>query len=568
MNVCLILLLLFSKVYSDSLLKEDPFYQEKLPELIGEDFEVRGTYTMAHAQPLHSLHPFTNDPFVLRLWDLCTGSLARAHFGKSNVLGPYFAKSIEKEKTAQGTDYLVTLREDLYWEPERHLSLKSKKVTAEDFKGYVDQFKDPENLWPHTENLRTIYARLSKITILDNTHFIVHWQGEEEIDQDQMTGELKPLPMHLFTREDFDPEDIRLVSCGPYQAYQINLSDKTIELGRNKNFFDQKAALIERIVFLHKSTSLGAWLAFKKGEIDSYYLPASQKQDYEQFLKSKVYLKQEQEGKKIESIQFLAKLYYFIAWNQNHPLLKDPNVRLALTYAIDREKMLEHLLKGEGVLLSGPFMPGRSSYDESIEPYPYDLSRSHTLLKESGFKKEKGIYTKEGERLSFSLIYYAGNDLHASVCQFISSSLREIGVDCHIQGLNESFWEKFQERDFDALCLGWTLPDQPEDLESIWSSKGPLNIVGLKDGEIDQWIQKLKTEKDLSHRIELYHQIHRKIHELSPYTFLYVPKQTFLYRERLKNVFIPKERPDLVTDADLLEPSLKVYYLQDEKTSL
>ena len=47
-----------------------------------------------------------------------------------------------------------------------------------------------------------------------------------------------------------------------------------------------------------------------------------------------------------------------------------------------------------------------------------------------------------------------------------------------------------------------------------------------------------------------------------PYTFLYTPKVRLLYRERVQNLFIPRERQDLIPGANIPEPYLQTIWLK------
>lgn len=95
--------------------------------------------------------------------------------------------------------------------------------------------------------------------------------------------------------------------------------------------------------------------------------------------------------------------------------------------------------------------------------------------------------------------------------------------------------------------------------------KGSSNYIGFMNKEVDSIIDQLDYEYDPKKRIELYHRFCRIIHDQQPYTFMYVPKITMLYRNYLKNVFIPSERQDLVPGANIAEPESSVYWLDKKE---
>ena len=59
-----------------------------------------------------------------------------------------------------------------------------------------------------------------------------------------------------------------------------------------------------------------------------------------------------------EIYRYPAAEYYFIAFNNDHPVLGDRRVRQALSYALDREQLVDQILPGQGTLLAAGLLPG------------------------------------------------------------------------------------------------------------------------------------------------------------------------------------------------------------------
>ena len=129
------------------------------------------------------------------------------------------------------------------------------------------------------------------------------------------------------------------------------------------------------------------------------------------------------------------------------------------------------------------------------------------------------------------------------------------------------FTAAFEDKNFDALSMGWGLGTPPEDIKQLWSSagakeKGSSNAIGFSNKETDQIIDQLAYESDPEKRNELYHQFGAIFHEQAPYTLLYTPKVALLYREYVRNVFIPADRQDLIPGANIAQPDSSIYYLK------
>lgn len=62
--------------------------------------------------------------------------------------------------------------------------------------------------------------------------------------------------------------------------------------------------------------------------------------------------------------------------------MPDQKFRQALLYAIDRNQILEQLLKGNGEVVDGFLSTAGPYYDPSIEPVSYDPAKAKELLAE------------------------------------------------------------------------------------------------------------------------------------------------------------------------------------------
>ena len=93
--------------------------------------------------------------------------------------------------------------------------------------------------------------------------------------------------------------------------------------------------------------------------------------------------------------------------------------------------------------------------------------------------------------------------------------------------------------------------------------KGSNNFIGFANVEADQVLEALDYEHRPDKRTELYHRLHQILYDECPYTCLFVPKTCMLYRDYVKNVFIPKERQDLIPGASVSQPMSSVFWLSE-----
>ena len=295
-------------------------------------------------------------------------------------------------------------------------------------------------------------------------------------------------------------------------------------------------------------------------------------------MQSAPYQTQAERGLAIERLDYIARSYTYIGWNEAKPLFSNHKVRQALTMAIDRKRIIQQNLNGQGIEITGTFFRYSPSYDENILPFPFDPQQAKTILEAEGWYDQDGdgIIDKviDGVKypFEFNLTYYVKNSTTKSICEYIATALKEVGILCHLNGVDIADLSSiFEDKNFDAIFLAWSLGTPPEDPKQLWYSsgakqKGSSNTIGFANPEIDAIIDLLTYEYDRQKRIELYHRFDRIIHEQAPYTFLYTPKVNLIYRDYLQHVFLPKDRQDLIPGANVAEPQPSIYWIKASQT--
>lgn len=605
-----------------NLLREDPFFLVTLPKLLGKDFVPHGVqHTAAIGKP-ENLHPFSNWSQVSTWHDLCNVSLSKLEFGKYETMAPDMALSIEERTNPKTGDpeFWVHLRDNVFWQPLHTGSLsnvylapqfrRKNQVTADDYKFFFDALMNPYVQEPGAVSLRTFYGSLQEIEVIDKLTFVVRWKTEQIKDENgktipkvkyiarQLTGGLRPLAGFVYkyfadgkkiVEDDSAPDTYRtnsvwaqnfanhwakniIVSCGAWMF--DGMTERQITFKRNPDFYFAEGALTEAMEVAFKDSPENSWQAFKNNELQSYGLQPDQLADFEKFMSSEEYKKQAAQGYTVKRLDYVARSYLYIGWNEAKPYFRTPNVRRAMTMNIDRRRIIDQNLNGLGVEITGPFYRYSPAYDTSIEPLPFNPREAKRLLEEEGWYDSDGdgVIDKmiDGKRVPFrfSLTYYVKNPTTKSICEYVATAMKEIGIECHLNGVDiADLSAVFDDKGFDALCLGWVLGSPPEDPRQLWYSsgakeKGSSNAIGFSNSEIDAIIDKLDYEYDPKKRVELYHNFDKIIHREQPYTFLYTAKIAMVYRSYLQNVFIPADRQDLVPGANIGEPDPSIFWLK------
>jgi len=343
------------------------------------------------------------------------------------------------------------------------------------------------------------------------------------------------LPKHLLEGKDIAKSPLirKPVGTGPYKFKEWKPGE-SITVVANDDYFEGRPN-IDRIVYRIIPDTATTFLELLNGSIDIMGLTPLQ------------WTKQSDSNPRFKNqynkYKYLGNSYVYIGYNQVNPLFKDKRVRQALSYASPKQKIIDSILFGLGIPADGPLKPGTIWHNPNVKKYTYDLEKAKQLLEEAGWtdKDGDGIREKNGKKLEFSLMSNQGNTVRANIAEIVQKSWQEIGVKADIRILEWATFinEYIDKRKFEAVVLGWSLPQDP-DLYDVWHSsscKGKkLNFICYQNEEVDRLIVEALKEYDPEKRKLFYHKIQEIMAEEQPYTFLYVPYNLVALSNRFENI--------------------------------
>ena len=219
-----------------------------------------------------------------------------------------------------------------------------------------------------------------------------------------------------------------------------------------------------------------------------------------------------------------------------------PEVRQALSYAINRGNIIDGVLLGIGRPCTGPYSDVSWAYNPHAKSYEYDPGRARRMLAEAGWEdvNDDGILEKNGKPFRFTIMTNQGNSERIHAAEIMQQNLKAVGIDVNIRVMEwQAFLEQIDKRSFDAMILGWSMSRDP-DLYDIWHSsktrKGEYNFIGYKNPEVDRLLVQGRRIFDVEKRKKIYYRIHEILSEEQPYAFLYVPDATPIVHKRFKGI--------------------------------
>ncbi len=442
---------------------------------------------------------------------------------------------------------IINLRDDITWSDGR-------KLTAGDIVFSFDVFSDP------VVDSR-LFGSFNKF-YTDSTGHILQDKTFEILDPYKIKINFLPhshptlfnvdlpiLPKHIYGSVKRNELATSKLNAKPVTngAYVLVNWDKnqSITLKARQESFLYHEGIINKLVFKIIPEYTSRLTQLKKGEIDLCEL--IKPEDAPE-------LKKQQN---IEIVPVKGREYEYVGWNNIDPDLfnKDekfvPNkffgsvkVRRALSYAINKQEILEEYLHNYGQLAVGPVSPiFKNIINPEIQPYAYDPARSKQLLAEDGWKDidNDGILEKGGTEFSFDLYIPGGNPLRNYSATVIKNNLKNIGISVNIQTMElNTFLDNLFSKKLNAWIASWYIAI-PIDLKMMWYSdfnSTPLNVQSYSNKKADNILDEIESSPGAEKLNSLYKQFQEVMHKDEPVTFLYWIDDITAHNTRLTNIDI------------------------------
>ncbi|RKX70149.1 hypothetical protein DRP53_05905 [candidate division WOR-3 bacterium] len=444
---------------------------------------------------------------------------------RTGKMRPELAESWEFSEDLKAITYY--LRKDVKW-------WDGKPVTAEDIVFTFNLMKDPKTGYPNLAKLRFI-DRVEKLGDYRVRFYFKKVYADELTDSD-----LQPLPRHLLAKEKDlrnSPFNLKPVGNGPFKFKHWAVGNY-LELVANEDFYLGRPPL-DRIVFRFYRNPDTLLADLKQGIID---FATGLDPGMAKALKGT-------KGIKVSSRP--GRSYLYIGWNLQNELLKSPEIRKALTMAIDRSSILNQIYLKEGEISTGPIPPSSWGFNKEIKPIPYDPEKAKEILAEAGWKDldydrilEKGSIRNE---FRLTIIANRENPDRVRILNQIADDLKAVGIRVEKEIVDiGTFIRRIIARDFDGMIMGWTVGDKI-DPTIYWHSdpkKGRYNFVGYKNRMVDSLIEAGLLSIDINDAIRIWNEFQKIVYEDQPYTFLVVPNEISAYQERIQGLD-PEVGPDV-----------------------
>ncbi|MBW4662919.1 MAG: ABC transporter substrate-binding protein [Chroococcus sp. CMT-3BRIN-NPC107] len=366
---------------------------------------------------------------------------------------------------------------------------------------------------------------------------------------------------------DTDPKQI--VTNGPYKLESYNPSQRLV-FRKNPNYWRKdkqgnSQPYIERVIWQIVESTDTSLLQFRSGGLDLVgATPVS----------FSLLKKEEKRGKFTIYNGGAAYGQSFITFNLNKgkrngkPLI-DPiksrwfntvEFRQAVSYAIDRQTIINNLFRGLGEPQNSPVDVQSKYYlspKDGLKVYNYEPEKAKKLLLKAGFKynAQNQLLDGDNNRVRFTLLTNAGSKTAEAMSAQIKQNLSKIGIQVDLSAIAFTVIGEKLHNTLDWECYFGGLIGSgvdPNDGANVWLTEGGLHsfnqaaqvgeepiegrVVSSWEKEIADLYIKGAQEFDEAKRKAIYDETQRITQEYLPYIYLVNPLSMAAIRDRIQNV--------------------------------
>lgn len=325
----------------------------------------------------------------------------------------------------------IELRDDIQWHD-------GEPLTADDVVFTLDQIKKA--------SADTIYKKcIENIDLYrkegENTVKIVY---NQPFSAAAYTLNFPIIPKHYYEGNIAnDSVNINPVGDGPY-VFQQYTDMKEITLTSNPDYFKGEPK-IKKLKALIARNHEAATSAFDSSLVD---LVATEVVDWDRYASDSA----------STLYEYTTYYYDFLGFNFTKPLFQDINVRKAIAYAINKDKIIETNYLGHAVPVDTPVHPFSWLYEEQ-DGYPNNLDKAKELLAASGWtdSDEDGILDQgNGTKLRISILVNNRDAVRSNVAKQIGKQLNSAGIETNVTIVDyDTYLTNVQDAAYDIILGGW-----------------------------------------------------------------------------------------------------------------
>lgn len=441
--------------------------------------------------------------------------------------------------SADNKTWIITLKKNLFWDD-------GQKLTADDVVFTIQTIQDQNAQSPIYNQWQDILAER-----LDENEIRLTLKTPYAFFIDNLK-ELRPIPKHIFT--DIPVTNFRLsnynlepIGSGPYKYLALEKEKNGFitkyQFEINLKFYGEKP-YIKNLNFKFFNNIDDLIDSLNKGEI-----MAAGGLDADTVQKIK---------RSVQSFQINIPRYYALFFNlsDTSPLIKNKEIRWALSLAVDKNKIINSALHNGAMIINGPIFPGLEGYNQdfykkdtfNIEEAKKTLAAANLKLPPTGGPTIDLIVP----RISFL----------TDTANIVKENWEELGlkVNLIIADPSEVINQYIKTRNYSAIIFGNILKSN-SDIYSFWHSNERfypgLNLSLYNNKEVNSLLESIQKESNPPIRQKKLLSLQQKITEDQPAIFLFSPSYYYITTKKLNGF-----KPSFLSSANNRFANVNKWYLK------
>jgi peptide/nickel transport system substrate-binding protein len=469
--------------------------------------QARNRVTVAHGVGVYSLNPYAVNTSPLQaIWQSIMEPLIDVDYDKRRYVG-VLAESWEMK----GNKIDFKLRKGVRFHDGTPFS--SKDVIAS-FKRILT---DKESLQrPNLQNIREMSAPDDFSVVLTL----------KKADANALEDINNRVIMKQTAAEKMGEADGSPIGTGPFKFVSWERSGQFV-LRRHDSYWGQ-AAKIDEVIYKTIKEDAARIAALESGQADiiSNVPPHEVAR-----LKSNPRLR-------VQPVQGLRPI--FLVLSPAYKPLDNVKVRRAITHAIDRERIIKHVLEGNAYPLSGLVSAQVFGYDSGARAFSYDPAKARELLNEAGFPN------------GFEIEYYSPTGRYPKdreVAQVIVEQLSKVGIKAILKTPEWSIFNTdYKNGKYPMYLTGrGSLIDADTLFHQYFRTGTTKRVLGYSNPKLDEILDQEQQTFDVKKREKLLMEAHRIILEDAPAIPLWNAMDVYAHRADIIWTPPPDEKVELST---------------------
>jgi oligopeptide transport system substrate-binding protein len=251
-----------------------------------------------------------------------------------------------------------------------------------------------------------------------------------------------------------------------------------VDLARNPNFHDAASVKLPEVDYIFADDEHTALKQYEVGDLDVTEVPG---QDLPKFRRER--------PAELHRDETLGTRYF--VFNMDGPIGHDARLRQALDMAIDREALVDKVLRSGQVAAYSLVPPG-------LEGYPQQREAWSGMPMDQRIATAKQLIAQAGVKLPLKIHVLSRHDDQAKlVMEAISGMWRSaLGAEVEVELIEPRvYFGRVERHDFDVAYSAWgaDYPDPWSFLANFLSDGGTLNLGSYKNAELDRLLDKSRS---------------------------------------------------------------------------